>query len=68
MLNNLTDNALKFSLEGGKICIFAEPHGEMEITLRVTDNGPGIPPGYREKIFERFVQVPGPIACRKSQV
>ncbi len=66
VLNNLIDNALKFSPKGGKICIFAEPHGEMEIALRVTDNGPGIPPEYREKIFERFVQVPGLTARRKG--
>lgn len=66
VLNNLIDNALKFTGRGGKICIRAEPHGEMEVVLRVTDNGPGIPSEYREKIFERFVQVPGLSSRRKG--
>jgi signal transduction histidine kinase len=29
------------------------------IVISVSDTGPGIPSEYREKIFDRFVQVPG---------
>jgi signal transduction histidine kinase len=34
-------------------------HGKELVAVRVTDTGPGIPEGYREKVFERFTQVPG---------
>lgn len=66
VLKNLIDNALKFTHEGGWVRISAEPYGENAIAVRVTDTGPGIPEEYQQKIFERFVQVPGQSARRKG--
>jgi two-component system, NtrC family, sensor histidine kinase KinB len=58
VLINLIDNALKFTPEGGQIVLAAEA-GENLITIFVTDSGPGIPEEYRQKIFDRFAQIPG---------
>jgi signal transduction histidine kinase len=58
VLDNLLDNALKYTPEGGLITIAVrQVNGQVEV--RVTDSGPGIPPEYRERIFDRFTQVPG---------
>jgi len=34
------------------------------VTLRVTDQGPGIPPAELTRIFKRFYRVPGQLAVR----
>lgn len=58
VLSNLLDNALKYTPKGGLITTAVRPvDGQVEV--RVTDTGPGIPPEYRERIFERFTRVPG---------
>ena len=50
---NLLDNAIKYTGEGGKITLHTEIRGKTaEIT--VSDNGPGIPPEDRDKVFDRF--------------
>lgn len=57
VLENLIGNAMSFSPSGGTVRLFAERRsaaGRGEIVLRVEDDGPGIPPGKEEKIFERF--------------
>ena len=53
VLENLIDNAASFSPEGGRITLRLEHHGD-RIELAVIDEGPGIPPEAREKVFERF--------------
>jgi len=58
VITNLVDNAIKFSPEGGHITISAE-HKDHMVAVKVIDSGPGVPTDYRDKIFERFVQVPG---------
>ena len=58
VLDNLLDNALKYTPEGGLITVVVRPvDGQVEV--RVTDTGPGIPLEYQERIFERFTRVPG---------
>ncbi len=53
VLNNLVDNALRYVPRGGRIAVTL--HGDAEaLTLRVADDGPGIPPEQREAAFERF--------------
>jgi PAS domain S-box-containing protein len=58
VLLNLLDNALRFTPPGGQVRITSKCENEA-IVISVSDTGPGIPSEYREKIFDRFVQVPG---------
>jgi two-component system, sensor histidine kinase and response regulator len=56
VLENLVDNAIRHCPEGSAIQLSSlERDGAIEI--RVADGGPGIEPGAREKVFERFVQL-----------
>jgi PAS domain S-box-containing protein len=55
-LVNLISNAVKFTDPGGSI-VCAAQLGNGEITLSVTDNGIGIAPEDRAKVFEPFVQI-----------
>lgn len=59
----LLDNAIKFTLPGGRIAISAEPKGE-EVLISLADTGPGIPKDRQARIFEKFEQVRGPRAGR----
>jgi len=59
ILTNLVDNAIKFTPEGEHVTISANLSAENMIAINVQDSGPGVPEDYREKIFDRFVQVPG---------
>jgi len=52
-LNNLLGNAIKFAPVGGQVHIDVR-HG----TVRVEDNGPGIPEAERAFIFDRFWRSP----------
>jgi signal transduction histidine kinase len=57
-IDQLIDNALKFSPNGGVIRLEAEGNGKM-VRLAVSDSGIGIPPEKQRAIFERFYQVDG---------
>lgn len=55
-LANLTDNAIKFTPENGTATIIvAIENGQS--TFSVADTGPGIPPEYREKVFDRLFRL-----------
>ena len=59
VIENLLDNALKFSPEGSTIRLTVRPAaGEpsSDVELRVADRGPGVSEADRKAIFERFVQ------------
>src|SRR5437867_11476938 len=65
-LSNLIANALRYTPGGGRIRIEATPE-DGAVQVAVSDNGPGIPPDQRERIFERFVQAPtGPTPARPA--
>ena len=54
---NLLDNALKYG--NGNIAVkFSLKEKADQLELSVSDNGIGIPPEYREKVFEKFFRVP----------
>jgi len=52
---NLLSNAAKFSPAGGKVSIAVERRGE-RIRVAVKDHGPGIPDGFKDKVFQKFAQ------------
>ncbi|MFN0182907.1 MAG: stimulus-sensing domain-containing protein [Aquabacterium sp.] len=53
VLRNLIGNAQSFSPPGGRITLAAVPEGN-DIAISVEDQGPGIPEGKLESIFDRF--------------
>jgi signal transduction histidine kinase len=57
---NLLINAVKFTGPGGAIVVEAGLAPDGSLRIDVADNGIGIPPGQREKIFEKFHRVAGP--------
>ena len=58
VLANLLDNAIKYTPPEGHVTISARQQNG-QVAVMVTDTGPGIPAGERERVFERFAQVPG---------
>jgi signal transduction histidine kinase len=58
VLLNLTDNAIKYTPEGGKVTLSLYADGPW-VRVEVADTGPGIPPEHLPHIFERFYRVPG---------
>lgn len=58
VITNLVNNAVRHTPSGGRVEIHASPSGN-QVRFEVKDTGEGIPPEYLQRIFERFVQVPG---------
>lgn len=56
MMNNLIENALKYSPKGASIKIVLEENGS-RICFRVLDEGPGIDDHERKKIFDKFYRI-----------
>lgn len=56
----LLDNAAKYSPEGTEIRVSAKLEGEGHIMVSVGDEGPGIPPEYRERVFDKFFRFEDP--------
>jgi signal transduction histidine kinase len=52
---NLLDNAARHSPPGGTVTIRAERRGD-HVLLAVIDEGEGVPPEDRERVFERFTR------------
>jgi signal transduction histidine kinase len=52
-VNNLLDNALKYTPEGGRVTLAVREEAGAAV-LTVTDNGPGVPIDEREAIFRRL--------------
>ncbi|ATD55370.1 HAMP domain-containing histidine kinase [Clostridium chauvoei] len=53
---NLLSNAVKFTNDGGNILVFIDSDEEW-VTIKIKDDGIGIPTELREIIFERFMQI-----------
>jgi len=58
LLNNLLENAIRYTPEGGKVDV-AVQLAEEGALVRVQDSGPGIPPQELERVFDRFYRIPG---------
>jgi two-component system phosphate regulon sensor histidine kinase PhoR len=56
VLQNLLDNAIQYTLPGGKIVLSAETRND-EVVFTVADTGIGIPQADQPRIFERFYRV-----------
>jgi signal transduction histidine kinase len=59
VFSNLLDNAIKNSPPKGEVLIGARQSQDNYIEVRVSDNGPGIPPEQLPYVFERFYQAGG---------
>ena len=58
LVDNLIDNAIKYSPQDGQVAVYIETMAN-GVRLAVVDQGPGIAPALRGKVFERFYRVPG---------
>lgn len=58
LLDNLLDNAVRYSQEGGRVTVHVWRDGN-ERVLAISDDGPTIPPQERQRVFERFHRLLG---------
>ncbi|MFG6441936.1 sensor histidine kinase [Roseateles sp. LKC17W] len=65
LIDNLVDNAVKYSPAGGHVTVTLADVGE-QVVLTCSDQGPGIPAELRERVFERFVRLAGGQPCHGS--
>ena len=59
-LQNLLDNALSHTPQGGQITLAAEA-ADGKVVFSVTDTGAGIPAPYLPMVFEKYFRVPGDV-------
>jgi two-component system, sensor histidine kinase and response regulator len=59
VLQNLVDNALKYAPSSTRVTISAAPANHRFARVAVADQGPGIPPADRVRIFDKFAQMRG---------
>lgn len=57
-LNNLIDNALRYTPSPGRITVSLSKN-QRQVVLAIEDSGPGIAPDERERVFDRFYRVLG---------
>jgi len=57
VFRNLIDNAIKYGGSPPLVEIESHPRGTDRVLTRIADNGAGIPPKLRRKIFGRFVRL-----------
>jgi two-component system, OmpR family, sensor histidine kinase QseC len=58
-VDNVLDNAIRYTPDGGQINVCIKPKGPSKVCLRVADNGMGIPPELHDRVLERFFRVAG---------
>jgi len=65
-LDNILQNALDFSLDDGVINIDLTVTEQNQLTIKVADQGQGIPEYAVDKIFDRFYSLARPVSQKKS--
>lgn len=58
LLDNVIGNAVRYTPDGGRVVVALNVVAGRAV-LRVNDQGPGIPPALRVRVFERFYRIPG---------
>lgn len=56
LVANLVDNAVRYTQQDGRVTVIVR-RTAATTTLVVEDNGPGVPPEERERVFERFYRL-----------
>jgi two-component system CheB/CheR fusion protein len=56
VLETLLDNSFKYTPKRGKVVLCCKVQ-DTQILFRVCDQGPGVPPHSRQRIFEKYVQL-----------
>jgi len=59
LVNNLIDNAIRYSHAGGRVTVQVARAPDDQCRLSISDDGPGIPVQERARIFERFHRLLG---------
>ena len=60
LLRNLVDNAVRYTPAGGRVDVAVEEANDTRgARLTVSDDGAGIPPAERERVFDRFYRRAG---------
>lgn len=59
LINNLIDNAIRYSQPGGRVTVRTGRAPDGQCRLSISDDGPSIPVAERERIFERFHRLLG---------
>jgi len=57
VLNNLVENAINYSPDGGRVLLEIVGPANGELTINIIDEGVGIPQDHLDKIFDRFYRV-----------
>ncbi|MEX4005416.1 sensor histidine kinase, partial [Paraburkholderia sp. EG285A] len=58
LIKNLVDNAIRYTPDGGRVNLAVRETGSQAL-LTVADNGPGIAPHERARVFDPFYRIPG---------
>ena len=65
IMSNIISNAVKFSPLGETVSISSAQDGQ-DLVCSVSDNGPGIPDTFKERLFVKFSQVDSSDTRNKS--
>lgn len=74
VLTNLLDNALKYTSSGGEVIINLsslqnyDSNADRLVQIAVTDSGSGIPPEFRDRVFERFFRIEHELSMESGNV
>jgi len=65
IVENLVENAIRYTSDGGRVTISAHVEGN-EVQIDVTDTGIGIPPEEQPRVFERFYRGENPLVMASA--